>query len=108
MALGYASRRRMNRSRHTITLTHVERRPEPRRVLGLEPPSREEILARTRSKPGLYASLSPEALDFLRNYDGPENMGPLLSGEERRIVRERTKDRWSRAPGTGPTVRAEP
>jgi hypothetical protein len=29
MALGYASRRRSNGSRHTITLTHVERRPEP-------------------------------------------------------------------------------
>lgn len=29
LALGYASRRRANGSRHTVTLTHVERRPEP-------------------------------------------------------------------------------
>jgi hypothetical protein len=29
MALGHASRPRFNGSRHTITVTHVERRPEP-------------------------------------------------------------------------------
>jgi hypothetical protein len=29
MALGHASRRRLNGSRHTVTLTHLERRPEP-------------------------------------------------------------------------------
>jgi hypothetical protein len=29
LALGQASRRRLNNSRHTITLTFVERRPEP-------------------------------------------------------------------------------
>jgi hypothetical protein len=29
MALGQASRRRTNGSRHTVTLTHIERRPEP-------------------------------------------------------------------------------
>jgi hypothetical protein len=29
MALGHASRRRLNRSRHTVTLTHLERRPGP-------------------------------------------------------------------------------
>ncbi|HYW14160.1 MAG TPA: hypothetical protein VE871_19500, partial [Longimicrobium sp.] len=29
LALGQASRRRLNHSRHTITLTFVERRPEP-------------------------------------------------------------------------------
>lgn len=29
MALGHASRARFNRSRHTVTVTHVERRPEP-------------------------------------------------------------------------------
>ena len=29
MALGHASRPRFSRSRHTVTLTHVERRPEP-------------------------------------------------------------------------------
>lgn len=39
-------------------------------------PSREEARRRIRSKPGLLASLSPEALHYIRNYDGPENMGP--------------------------------
>jgi type II secretory pathway pseudopilin PulG len=29
LVLGYASRRRANGSRHTVSLTHVERRPEP-------------------------------------------------------------------------------
>lgn len=29
LALGHASRPRLNRSRHTVTLTYVERRPEP-------------------------------------------------------------------------------
>jgi hypothetical protein len=29
LAMGHASRRRLNNSRHTITLTFVERRPEP-------------------------------------------------------------------------------
>jgi hypothetical protein len=29
LALGQASRRRANASRHTVTLTHIERRPEP-------------------------------------------------------------------------------
>lgn len=29
LALGHASRPRFNRSRHTVSLTHVERRPEP-------------------------------------------------------------------------------
>lgn len=38
--------------------------------------TREEARRRARSKPGLFASLSPEAREYLRNYDGPENMGP--------------------------------
>jgi hypothetical protein len=33
MALGHASRPRFNRSRHTLTLTHLERRPEPPPVI---------------------------------------------------------------------------
>jgi hypothetical protein len=48
-----------------------------RHALGLEPPSREEVRRRMRSKPGLYDSLSPETLEYLRNYDGPEHLGPL-------------------------------
>lgn len=47
-----------------------------RRALGLEAPSREEIRRRIRSKPGIFDSLTPEALEYIRNYDGPENMGP--------------------------------
>ena len=38
--------------------------------------TREEARRRGRSKPGLFASLSPEARAYLRSYDGPENMGP--------------------------------
>jgi hypothetical protein len=48
-----------------------------RRALGLEPPSREEIQQRMRSKPGIIDSLSPEQLNYFRNYDGPEHLGPL-------------------------------
>jgi hypothetical protein len=35
-------------------------------------------VARTRilSKPGLFASLSKEAIEVLRNWDGPEVLGP--------------------------------
>lgn len=47
-----------------------------RGALGLEGPTREEVRRRMRSKPGLYDSLSPEALEYLRNYDGPEHLGP--------------------------------
>ena len=39
-------------------------------------PAREEARRRIRSKPGLIASLSPEALEYIRGYDGPENIGP--------------------------------
>jgi hypothetical protein len=49
-----------------------------RRALGLEVPSREEIRRRMRSKPGIIDSLSPEALEYLRNYDGPEHLGPQV------------------------------
>jgi hypothetical protein len=48
-----------------------------RAALGLEPPTRDEVRRRMRSKPGLYDSLSPETLEYLRNYDGPEHLGPL-------------------------------
>lgn len=32
--------------------------------------------ARIDSKPGLFASLSKEVIETLRNWEGPENMGP--------------------------------
>jgi hypothetical protein len=54
-----------------------------RRVLGLEAPSREEIRRRIRSKPGLIESLSPEALEYLRTYDGPEHLGPIPAEPKR-------------------------
>ena len=38
--------------------------------------TREEMRRRMRSRPGLYASMSPETLEYLRNYDGPEFLGP--------------------------------
>ena len=39
-------------------------------------PTREEAWRRINSKPGFISSLSPEALEYIKNYDGPENMGP--------------------------------
>ncbi|HEX2076218.1 MAG TPA: hypothetical protein VHG08_00865 [Longimicrobium sp.] len=39
-------------------------------------PTREEAWRRINSKPGFLSSLSPEALEYIKNYDGPENMGP--------------------------------
>jgi hypothetical protein len=46
--------------------------------------SPEEARRRMRSKPGFLGSLSPEVLDELRRYDGPENLGPPLTRKERR------------------------
>ena len=46
--------------------------------------TREEMRRRMRSRPGLYASMSPETLEYLRNYDGPEVHGPPPTGRERR------------------------
>lgn len=46
--------------------------------------SPEEARRRMRSKPGFLATLSPEVLEELRSYDGPENMGPPLTRKERR------------------------
>ncbi|HEU4884994.1 MAG TPA: hypothetical protein VFT45_22230 [Longimicrobium sp.] len=43
-------------------------------------PTREEARRRLRSKPGFFASLSPEALEMIRNCDGPERIGPPDSG----------------------------
>ena len=41
-------------------------------------PTREEARRRLRSKPGFFASLSPEALEMIRNCDGPERIGGPL------------------------------
>jgi hypothetical protein len=37
---------------------------------------REEARRRIQSKPSFFASLSPEAREMIRNYDGPEFLGP--------------------------------
>jgi hypothetical protein len=37
---------------------------------------REEARRRIRSRPGYLASLSPEQLEAILNYDGPEILGP--------------------------------
>jgi hypothetical protein len=39
-------------------------------------PTLEVARARMLSKPGLFASLSKEAIEALRNWDGPEVLGP--------------------------------
>lgn len=57
-----------------------------RRAFHPEAPSREEIRRRVRSKPGIFDSLGPEALEYLRNYDGPENMGPPEREPARGVV----------------------
>lgn len=51
--------------------------------------TREEMRRRMRSRPGLHASLSPEALEYVRTYDGPENLGPPLTKRERRDLERR-------------------
>lgn len=54
-------------------------------ILDLDDPATlEEGIRRMRSARGLYASLSPETLEYLRTYDGPENHGPPLTRRERR------------------------
>ena len=40
-----------------------------------EESAREEARRRIRSKPGFFASLSPEALEMIRTCDGPERLG---------------------------------
>ena len=49
----------------------------------------EEGLRRMRSAPSYFSTLSPEALEYIRNYDGPENLGPPLTRRERRDLERR-------------------
>jgi hypothetical protein len=46
-------------------------------------------IQRMRNAPGFLASLSPEALEHIRRYDGPENHGPPLTRRERRALEQR-------------------
>jgi hypothetical protein len=49
----------------------------------------EEARQRLQGKPGYFASLSPEAVEYMRNYDGPEVHGPPLTKRERRDLARR-------------------
>lgn len=52
----------------------------------------EEGRRRMQSAPGFLESLTPEQLEYLRNYDGPENLGPPITERQlRRIVRQLSK-----------------
>jgi len=39
-------------------------------------PTPEVARARIQSKPGLFASMSEDAIEMWKNYDGPEVIGP--------------------------------
>lgn len=45
-------------------------------------PSRAEARRRIRSKPGFFETLSPEALEAIKNFDGPEVLGPPREHED--------------------------
>jgi hypothetical protein len=49
----------------------------------------EEGRRRVWNSRGYFETLSPEVLEFLRNYDGPENHGPPLIRRERRDLERR-------------------
>lgn len=46
-------------------------------------------IQRMRSAPGYFASLTPEQMELIRSYDGPENLGPPLTRRERRAWERR-------------------
>lgn len=58
-----------------------------------DPAFLEEGIRRMRSAPRFFASLSPEALEYIRNYDGPEVHGPPLTRRERRDLERRLASR---------------
>jgi hypothetical protein len=60
-----------------------------------DPATLEEGIQRMRNAPRYFASLSPDALEYIRNYDGPENHGPPLTWKERRDLGRRTSSRNS-------------
>lgn len=53
----------------------------------------EEARRRIRNQPSYLETLSPETLEYMRNYDGPENMGPPLTRRERRQLAERVSSK---------------
>jgi hypothetical protein len=57
----------------------------------------EEARQRLQGKSGYFALLSPEAVDYMRNYDGPEVHGPSLTKRERRdLERRMAAQSWNR------------
>jgi hypothetical protein len=54
-----------------------------------DPAFLEAGVQRMRNAPGFLDSLSPEALEHIRSYDGPENLGPPLTRRERRALEQR-------------------
>lgn len=46
-------------------------------------------IQRMRSAPSFLARLSPEQLELIRSYDGPENLGPPLTRREQRDLERR-------------------
>jgi hypothetical protein len=48
-------------------------------------PSREEARRRIRSKPGFFATLSPEARAAVLSDDGPDCLGPPVTERNRRF-----------------------
>jgi hypothetical protein len=49
----------------------------------------EEGRRRLRNARRFLPSLTPEQLEFMRSYDGPENLGPQLTRRERRDLERR-------------------
>jgi hypothetical protein len=58
-----------------------------------DPAFLQEGIRRMRSAPRYFDSLSPEALEYIRNYDGPEVHGPPLTRRERRDLERRVATR---------------
>lgn len=60
----------------------------------------EEGRRRMWSRRGFLASLTPEQLEMMRNYDGPENLGPPLTKRERRDLERRLAARNQKPGGS--------
>jgi hypothetical protein len=54
-------------------------------------PSREEARRRIRSKPGFFASLSPEARAAVLSDEGPDYLSPPLTKRNRRFLLEESR-----------------
>ena len=59
-------------------------------ILDIDDITPEEARERMRKGRGLLDSLTPEQLEYLRNYDGPEYLGPPLTKRNRRFLLNET------------------